>query len=66
MTESASTTREAVIAFLREEAPYELERLRSISQLVAARAAATSEPPDLVPVPVPHPNWVRRLGSLAS
>jgi len=64
MTESASMTREAVVAFLREEAPYELERLRSISQLVATRYAATSEPADAVPFS--HPSWVGRSDSLAT
>jgi len=57
MNESASTTREAVLAFLREEAPLEYERLRSIVQLAPARPATAGEPPE--PVPFPHARWVQ-------
>jgi len=65
MTESAHSTNQAVVAFLREEAPLEFERLRSIVELAQDRPEAVAEAQD--PVPLSHPRWVREsLGSLAS
>jgi len=65
MTEFSLSTKQAVVAFLREEAPLELERLRSIVDLVQDRPDVVGDTPDLVPLS--HPRWVREsLGVLAS
>ena len=65
MSESVPASKEAVVAFLREEAPLEFERLRSIAQLGPTRPEAIGEPLDAVSFS--HPRWVREsFGSLAS
>ena len=57
MTDSVLGTRQAVVAFLREEAPWELERLRSIAELDRDRPEVVGDRSD--PVPLSHPRWFR-------
>ena len=65
MSETVPASKEAVIGFLRKDAPLEFERLRSIAQLSPTGPEATSEPLDTVLFS--HPRWVREcFGSLAS
>ena len=65
MSETVPASKEAVAGFLRDEAPFEFERLRSIAQLSPTEPEATSQPLDTV-LPS-HPRWVRDcFGSLAS
>ena len=65
MSETVPRSKEAVVRFLREEAPLEFERLRSIAQLSPTDPEATGEP--LYTVVSSHPRWVREcFGSLTS
>jgi len=65
MSETVPASKEAVVGFLRTEAPLEFERLRSIAQLSPTGPEATGGPLDTVSSS--HPRWVREcFGSLAS
>jgi hypothetical protein len=62
---SETASKEAVVTFLRKEAPLEFERLRSIAQLSPAECETDGEPLDTASIS--HPGWVQEcFGSLAS
>jgi len=64
LTARTSSPKQAVVDFLREEAPLEYERLRSIGRLASTRSDSSGDPPDLSQIS--YGRWVREaLGLLA-